>query len=156
MRVEELKKAAVELMETANGAYVTTVGTDGYPRTRVMFNLRNRKEFPTLAPLFAGHDDDLLLYLGTNTSSAKLDELRRNPKGCVYFSDYPRFVGMMLAGDLEVVADPRIRRALWVEGWERYYPAGVDDPDYTVLRLLPRFVSGWYHSTRIEFRVADR
>ncbi len=156
MNDSELKKAAADLMETASGAYVTTVGADGYPRTRVMFNLRNRKEFPTLAPLFAGHDDDLLLYLGTNTSSAKIGELKRNPKGCVYFSDYPRFVGMMLAGDLEVVADLRTRKSLWVEGWERYYPAGVEDPDYTVLRLLPRFVSGWYRSARIAFRVTDR
>lgn len=121
-----------------------------------MFNLRNRKEFPTLAPLFAGHDDDLLLYLGTNTSSAKVGELERNPKGCVHSSGYPQLVGMMLAGDLEVAADTRLRKALWIEGWERYYPTGVDDPDYTVLRLLPRFVSGWYHSTRIGFRIADR
>ena len=156
MKVEELEKAAVELMESATGAYVTTVGPDGYPRTRVMFNLRNKREFPTLSQVFVGHEKDLLIYLGTNTSSAKIEELRRNPKACVYFCDYPKVVGMMFAGDLAIVEDAATRRSLWVDGWERYYPAGVDDPDYTVLRLLPKLTSGWYRATRIEFGPADR
>jgi general stress protein 26 len=156
MKVDELKKAAIELMEVADGAYVTTVGADGYPRTRVMFNLRNKTEFPTLAHLFVGHERDLMIYLGTNTSSAKTNEIRENPKGCVYFADCPHFVGMMFAGDLEIVEDPKVRRALWVEGWERYYPAGPDDPDYTVLRLFPKFVCGWYRSSRIDFQVERR
>ncbi|KUK27322.1 MAG: Uncharacterized protein XD60_0564 [Acetothermia bacterium 64_32] len=37
----------------------------------------------------------------------------------------------MLGGEVEIVADPGIRNALWNAGWERYYPAGPDDPDYT-------------------------
>jgi general stress protein 26 len=150
------KKAALDLMEKAQGAYVTTVGRDGYPRTRVMFNLRNKQQFPNLVPAFAGHQGDLMLYLGTNTSSAKIDEIRKNPKGCVYFCDYPQFLGMSFAGDLEIVGDPRIRRALWTPGWEVYYPAGPEDPDYTVLRMLPDSVSGWLSSRRIHFAVGDR
>jgi len=156
MTSDEAKKAALDLAARATGAYVTTVGSDGYPRTRVMFNLRNAEEFPHLAPLFAGHDKDLLMYLGTNTSSAKIEEIRRNPKACVYLCDYPQTVGMMFAGDLEIVDDSRIRRTLFTPGWEMYYPAGPDDPDYTVLRLLPKFVSGWLRSSRVAFRVQER
>jgi general stress protein 26 len=156
MNGKELEKEAVELAARATGAYVTTVGSDGYPRTRVMFNLRNRSQFPNLVPLFASHDEDLLMYLGTNTSSAKIEEVRRDPKACIYLCDYAQTVGMMFAGDLEVVGDARVRRALWTKGWEIYYPAGPDDPDYTVLRLYPKFVSGWLRSSRVAFRVEER
>ncbi len=155
MTSDEVKKAALDLAAKATGAHVTTVGSDGYPRTRVMFNLRHAEEFPHLAPLFAGHDKDLLMYLGTNTSSAKIEEIRRNPKACVYLCDYPQTVGMMFAGDLEIVDDPQTRRALFTPGWEVYYPAGPDDPDYTVLRLYPKFVSGWLRSSRVAFRVQE-
>jgi general stress protein 26 len=153
---DDLRKAALELMATAEDAYVTTVAPHGYPRTRAMFNLRNRTQFPSLAGTFAGHERDLLIYLGTNTSSAKIDELRKNPKGCVYFCDHPRVVGMCFAGDFEPLTDSKLRRALWVDGWERYYPAGPEDPDYTVLRMLPDSVSGWLSSRRIHFAVRDR
>jgi len=156
MKPEEVRQAAVQLMETASGAYVTTIGPDGYPHTRVMFNLRNRREFPTLAPVFAGHEDDFLIYLGTNTSSVKVQELRRNPKVCVYFCDYAKFIGMMFTGDLEEVTDPAIRRSLWVDGWERYYPAGVDDPDYAVLRLLPRSIGGWHRGAPVDLKLGER
>ncbi len=156
MTDDDLRKAALELLATAEDAYVTTVAPHGYPRTRAMFNLRNRTQFPSLAGTFAGHERDLLIYLGTNTSSAKIDELRKNPKGCVYFCDHPRVVGMCFAGDFEPLTDSKLRRALWVDGWERYYPAGPEDPDYTVLRMLPDSVSGWLSSRRIHFAVRDR
>jgi general stress protein 26 len=156
MDVPELKREAVLLAGRATGAYVSTVGSDGYPRTRVMFNLRNRSQFPNLVPVFAGHDEDLLMYLGTNTSSAKIEEILKNPKACVYLCDYSQTIGMMFAGNLEVVDDARIRHALWTKGWEIYYPTGPDDPDYAVLRLLPKSVSGWLRSSRVAFHVHER
>ena len=153
---DESRKAALELLATAEDAYVTTVAPDGYPRTRAMFNLRNRSAFHSLVSVFAGHEKDLLIYLGTNTSSAKIDEIRRNPKGSIYFCDHPSVVGMCFVGNFEVLTDSKLRRALWVDGWERYYPAGAEDPDYTVLRMLPDSVSGWLSSRRIHFALRDR
>lgn len=148
-----LRIACRELMETSPAAYLTTIGGDGYPRTRAMLNLRNRAQYPHLVPLYAGHETDLLTYLSTNTPSLKVAQIRANPKAAVYYCDPATFRGLMLGGHLEVTDDAALRRALWTEGWERYYPGGPDDPDHTVLRLRPQFAEGWWSGERIEFRL---
>ena len=60
----------------------------------------------------------------------------------------------MLSGDIKIITDPEIGRKIWQEGWERYYPAGPTDPDYTVLRLKPTLARGWYKSAKFEFRLS--
>jgi general stress protein 26 len=51
------------------------------------------------------------------------------------------FKGLCLSG--MAIPDAEARASLWVEGWEMYYPAGRDDPDYTVLRVDPVRARGW-------------
>jgi general stress protein 26 len=155
MNVEELKKTSVELMETAQVACVTTIGPGGYPYTRAMFNLRNKEQFSGQVQLFAGHQDDLLVYFSTNTSSQKLVQIKADPRVSVYYCNPGQFHGVMLSGDVEVVDDSELRHALWNEGWERYYPGGPDDPDHTALRLQPKRVMGWYKGSRFEFGIGD-
>jgi pyridoxamine 5'-phosphate oxidase len=155
MKIAEMKKVSVELMETAEAVYLTTIGADGYPHTRAMLNLRNRQQYPNQVQLFAPHQDDLLVYFSTNTSSNKLVQIRANPRVCAYYCHPREFRGVMLAGDIEIVDDSGIRKALWNDGWERYYPSGPDDPDHTALRLVPKFAAGWYKSARFEFRLGE-
>ncbi len=155
MKIDELKKACVALMETADAAYLATIGEDGYPHTRVVFNLRNKQQFPAQVNLFASHQEDLLVYISTNTSSNKVREIKANPRVSVYYCNPKEFRGVMLAGDIEIVADSEVKKELWNEGWERYYPAGIDDPDYTVLCLFPKIAAGWYQSSRFEFKLGD-
>ncbi len=155
MKTDELKKATAALMETAGEAYLTTIGEDGYPHTRVVFNLRNKEQFPRQVNLFASHQEDLLVYISTNTSSNKIREIKANPRVSVYYCNPKQFHGVMLVGDIEIVSDSNVKKALWNEGWERYYPAGVDDPDFTVLCLFPKYAAGWYESSRFEFRLED-
>jgi len=138
-------------MQTAPAAYLTTIDGGGYPYTRAMFNLRNKDMFPLLADIFESHDRDLMVYFTTNTSSVKLSQLRVNPKVSVYYCNPLEFHGVMLSGDIQIVSDPHLKRTLWQPGWERYYPQGPDDPDHTVLRLLPRLARGWHASERFEF-----
>jgi general stress protein 26 len=151
MASEGLRKVCVELIETAEAAYLTTIGEDGYPHTRAMLNLRNRTQYPKQVDLFASHQDDLMIYFSTNTSSRKLDQIRSNSKVCVYYCHPSQFRGLMLAGDIEIIDDSGVRKALWNDGWERYYPSGPDDPDHTALRLYPKLAQGWYESSRFEF-----
>lgn len=143
MNAEELKQWGVELMETSEAVYLTTIGEDGYPYTRAMLNLRNKRHYPAQARLFAPHQDDLMVYFTTNTSSSKIRQIKSNPRVSAYYCDPAKFHGLMLSGDIEVVDDSKIRQAIWNEGWERYYPSGPDDPDHTVLRLCPRSAQGW-------------
>ena len=155
MNSEELKAASVQLMAMAPVAYVTTIGPSGYPHTRAMFNLRNKERFPGQAHLFAEHQDDMLIYFSTNTSSQKLDQIKADPRVSVYYCSPDQFHGLMLSGDIEVVDDSALRHAIWNEGWARYYPGGPDDPDHTVLCLRPKRAVGWYKSARFEFELGD-
>jgi len=145
--------AVVRLLEKAEVVYFTTIARDGYPRTRALFNLRNRGQFPDQAHLFEAHGTDLMLLFSTNTASTKLNEVRANPRVAVYACAPGDFHGAMLRGDTEILDDLALREALWNDGWERYYPSGPHDPDYTVLRLFPRFIEGWHEGAKFEFEL---
>jgi general stress protein 26 len=47
-------------------------------------------------------------------------------------------------GEVEILQDQASRERLWRDGYERYYPLGVNDPDYTVLRFTARW-GNYYH-----------
>lgn len=144
MDKEEAKRLSRDLRETAEAAYVTTIDPDGYPQTRAMFNLRRKEQFPGLAALFKGHQNDFLVYFTTNTSSPKMAHVKKNPKVAVYYCRAGEFRGLMLSGEMEIVTDRAEKEQVWQKGWEMYYPGGVHDPDHTVLRLRP-MAAKYYH-----------
>lgn len=152
MELEEIRRACSELMATAEIAYLTTLGLDGYPHTRAIFNLRNREAFPKQAALHEPHTEDLVTYVATNTSSRKVREIEADPRVDLYYCAPSSFHGLRLVGDAEIVEDPAIKEGLWGGGWKQYNPSGrPDDPDYTVFRIRPHLASGWYASSRFEF-----
>jgi len=153
MEEKELRQECLKLMETADMAYLSTIDSDGFPQTRVMGNLRNTKQYPGLKSMFSEHGEDFLIYLTTSTSSTKMAQIKANPKVSVYYSRPSEFHGMMLAGKIEVVTDGNLKKELWQEGWEIYWPDGPDGPQYTVLRLLPDFAKGWYKEGPFEFKL---
>ncbi|MFB0544181.1 MAG: pyridoxamine 5'-phosphate oxidase family protein [Asgard group archaeon] len=146
MNESELKKFCVELMETAEVLYFTTIDGNGLPYTRAMFNLRNTKYYSSLSKLFKNHQNDLLVYLATNTSSSKIKQIKQNPNACVYYCRaVPKdFRGVMLGGKIEIVTDQKVKEEIWQDWWDRYFPKGVEDEDYAVLRLLPKYAEIYY------------
>lgn len=153
MEVQTIKQICLTLMETGDAAYFSTIDPSGFPDTRAMLNLRNPKQYPTLVQFFSQHQDDLLVYFSTNTSSEKVRQITANSAASVYFCKSKKFQGVMLSGSVEVVSDVDIKHALWQDGWTRYYPGGVEDPDYAVLRLTPEIVKGWYKSNRFKLEL---
>jgi general stress protein 26 len=152
MEEKEVKQECLKLMETAEGAYLSTIDSDGFPQTRVMGNLRNTKQYPGLTGTFRDHSEDFLIYLTTSKSSAKMQQIRANPKMSVYFCNPGQFHGLMLSGTAEIVTDQGLKKQLWQDGWEVYWPGGVDGPEFTILRLLPDFAKGWYKEGPFEFK----
>ncbi len=153
MNIDELKKINIELMENSKAVYLTTIDDKGFPCTRAMLNLRNKEQYPSLVEMFTKHNDDFLNYFTTNTSSGKISQIKANPKVSTYYCIPDNFHGMMLLGEIEIITDPEIRKMLWQDGWEKYYPEGPDDADNTVLRLRPNFARGWYNSAPFEFKL---
>lgn len=115
-------KTIGNLIDKQSICYVSSVDEEGFPNTKAMFAPRKREEIHTF-------------YLTTNTSSMRVSQYLMNPKACLYFCDRRFYRGVMLKGTVEVLHDPSIKQEIWNEKDILYYPLGVDDPDYCVLKF---------------------
>ena len=83
----------------------------------------------------------------TNTFSLRVAHYKANPKASIYFCDAEGFKGMMLRGTMEVLTDAASKEMIWRDGDTEYYPGGVTDPNYCVLKFTAtdgRFYSDFY------------
>lgn len=156
MEIDELKKLSLELIETSKAAYLTTIDVEGFPITRAMFNLRNKEQFPEFSEFFQKQENSFVIYIGTNTSSSKVAQIKENPKISVYYCDPENFKGVMFGGEVEIVDDMDIKRKIWLDWWTRYYPNGLEDPDYTLLRLHPKNARFYYKLNQVEFKPGEK
>ena len=157
MNVSEIRRQCLEVMTTAPAVFITVIGEDGFPRTRAVLNLRNRTQYPNHAHLYAQHDEDFMVFISTNTASKKREEIEANPRIGLYYSLPESFLGLSLIGRAEVIEDLEIKRAVWVDGWEQYYSetGTPEDPDYTLLRILPVEARGWLAGTPFRFEISS-
>ncbi len=146
MSNEELRELCIYLLNNAWPAYLATVDKNGFPQIRAMFNLRNQDRFPKLVPLFKDHEDDFFIIFSTNTSSTKTKDINGNEKAAAYYCDPENSRGTMFGGTIEIVPDLELKKAIWHDGWEYYYPKGYDDPDHTILQMKPTVARGWNQS----------
>ncbi len=129
-------------LELANRAQIATLGTngdDGYPNIKAMFKMEN--------------EGLKAIWFSTNTSSKRVAQLNRNNKTCVYFTDLKTGQGLMLLGEMEILTDTKSRQRLWRKGFERYYPKGVNDSDYTVLRFTSSSGNYYHGLQNVTFKV---
>lgn len=129
MTEAETKQKGLELVGKSDIAMLATVDAEGYPEVRAMLKME--------------HDGLKEFWFTTNTSSRKIPQLKTNSKACLYFVDMEHYMGLSLIGMVEIHCDQKSKQRLWREGFEKYYPEGIDDPDYCVLRF--KAVSGEYY-----------
>lgn len=123
-RPGELEARVSALLDRNNVVMVGTQGPDGYPNIKAMFKIEA--------------EGIHTLWFSTNTSSKRVTQLRENPRACIYIADHNSVRGLMLTGEIEILTDMDSRQRLWKDGCEIYYPQGVSDPDYSVLRFTAR------------------
>ena len=138
---QDVFDAIWELRRNSNSAFLSYIDAGGYPATRAMLILE--------------HEQIHTQYLSTNTSSGKVAALLKNPKASIYYCDPDRFQGVLFVGDIEVCSDAETRAFLWREGFEKYYPKGVDDPDYCVLKLTVKHGSHYHGLYNTRFMPDD-
>lgn len=120
--MRDAEKTIGNLIDKQGVAFIGSVDGDGFPNMKAMLPPRKREGIKTF-------------YFTTNTSSMRVSQYRTNPKACVYFCDKRFFRGVMLIGTVEVLEDSDSKEMIWREGDTMYYPEGVTDPDYCVLRF---------------------
>ena len=135
------KEAAIDTIRNAEVVVLSTINTEGYPESRALLNLANPKQYPTLAGVVgstlesAGDGKAITLYLGTNTSSSKVAQVRADERASLYYCVPGSFHGVWISGDMEVVTDQAEKDRYWVDGWEMYYPKGKTDDDFCLLKI---------------------
>ena len=139
MRKEEAQKKALSLVNRSDIAMLGTNGDEGYPNVKAMIKMEN--------------EDLKIVWFSTNTSSKRITQLFRDSKACVYFSDFDQWEGLMLVGNVEVLQDMESKRRLWREGYEKYYPSGVTDPDYSVLRFSAQWGNYYHALSNLSFKI---
>lgn len=117
-------------------AFIASVDEQGYPNIKAMLQSRKREGIK-------------VFYFSTNTSSMRVRQYINDPKACVYFCDSRFFRGAMLRGTMEVLTDAESKEMIWHEGDTVYYPGGVTDPDYCVLKFTA-FSGRFYSNYRSE------
>lgn len=112
-------------------AFIGSVDEQGYPNVKAMLRPRKREGIK-------------VFYFTTNTSSMRVCQFLSDNKACVYFCDSRFFRGAMLRGTMEVLTDAESKEMIWRDGDTEYYPEGVTDPDYCVLKFTA--ISGRFYS----------
>ena len=141
LTIDEKQAASqgLKLIKKSKICLLGTNGEDGFPNIKAMLNLKQRGL--------------KYIWFSTNTSSKRVKQLKMDNRACVYYVDEKSFEGLMLVGTVDILQDLVSRKMLWTEGAEIYYPLGVKDPDYTVLRFTARWGNYYYKLKNITFNI---
>lgn len=120
--MKDFDKTVGNMIDNVHVSIISSVDEAGFPNTKAMLPPRKR-------------DGIKHIYFTTNTSSMRVKQYTNNPKACVYFFNRRFFRGVMLKGSMEVLKDAKSKKMLWKDGDKMYYPKGVTDPDYCVLKF---------------------
>ena len=134
--MRDSEKTIGNLIEHQKTAYLSSLDGDGFPDVRAMLAPRVREGIR-------------VFYLTTNTSSEKVEQLRKNQKACLYFCDRRFFRGVTLKGTVEICEDPETKELIWEPGDTMYYKEGVTDPDYCVIKFTA-FSGKYYAGFQVE------
>lgn len=130
--MRDAEKTVGSIADKQSVSFIGSIDANGFPNMKAMLQPRKREGVKTF-------------YFTTNTSSMRVAQYRNNNHACIYFYDKRFFRGVMLIGTMEVLTDSDSREMIWQDGDTMYYPGGVTDPDYCVLRFTA--TSGRYYSS---------
>jgi general stress protein 26 len=125
-------RAVAELQRRVAGipvAMVTTVAADGVLHCRPM--------------LVERIDTDATVVFLTHLSSAKVDEVRRDPRVNAAFASRDGDCYVSVGGTAAVVHDEARFRALWNPTYRAWFPGGPDDPDSAIFSVTIRRIDYW-------------
>ena len=102
MDKQEAVTEGLELVERSNICLLGTNGEDGFPNIKAMMNLK--------------HEGISNIWFSTNTSSKRVQQLKKDNRACVYYVDDKNFKGLMLTGTIHSCKTSSQRQMLWGAG----------------------------------------
>jgi general stress protein 26 len=118
---DSLLGAAREIMSMQKYCALATIDSSGHPDVRTM------NPFPP--------GEDMTVWIATNSRSHKAEEIRQNPKVCLYYADHSKATGYVtITGTAVLVDDMNEKLKRKREYWNKAFP----DWKYLVLiKVIP-------------------
>lgn len=115
--------AARAIMKAAKYCFLITLDQAGQPQARLM---------EPFAP-----DADMVVWMGTNPRTRKLDQIRNNRRATLAYYDSrgPNYV--TLIGNVRIVESLAEREGRWKTEWARFFPGGPGGSNYVLLEFTP-------------------
>ncbi len=138
---QQVKEEIIKLVEGSRDAIVCSIDENGFPNAKAMFREKNEGLHT--------------FWFTTNTSAIRTGQWLERPQACIYFLDAQGFHGLMLTGKMKVHSDSETKAAFWKDGFDKYYPLGPADPDYSILSFTAE-QGNYYHGMQKQlFHVDD-
>jgi general stress protein 26 len=114
---DSLIAAAKEIISSQTYCALATIDSSGHP------NVRTMNPFPP--------EEDMSVWMATNTRSLKVQEIQNNPRVCLYYADHSKATGnVTITGTAVLVYDTveiqKRKRAYWKQAF----------PDWKYLVLI--------------------
>lgn len=105
----EAHRVAWDVMASSSILTLITLDEDGQPQARIL---------DATAPDSARFD----VWMGTNVNSAKVREIRANPRATIMYRIPDSQGYVTLRGRAEIVDDPALKENYWRPSWAPFYP----------------------------------
>ena len=102
--------AAIDVMQKAVYCTFITIGEDGQPQARIVD--------PT------SPDSNLTIWIGTNSLTRKVKEIRRDPRVTVLYFHAASASYVTVLGRAALVTDAGEKERRWKTSWAPFYPNG--------------------------------
>jgi len=90
----------LELVNRSTIAMLGTNGEDGFPNIKAIMKMEN--------------EGLKKIWFSTNTSSKRVEQIKKNSKVCVYFVDPNEFKGLMLVGNIKILQKTKIGTPIFI------------------------------------------
>lgn len=114
---------AEAIMEKASIATIANIDDQGYPRASTISNIKT--------------DGVKEVWFVTGLKSSKVKFFTMNNRASVCYCDEGNNNNnnITLIGTVEVLTDPQLKKQLWMDWFINYFPGGVLDPNYCILKF---------------------
>ena len=121
---EDLIFNAKLIMADAGNCALITIDKDGLSRARAM---------DPFAP-----EDNMVVWLGTNSQSRKVEQIQNNNQVLLYYFDKEGGSYVIISGKARIVNDPGKKDTYWKYEWKGFYPDR--EKDYLLIEVTPQWI----------------
>ena len=118
---QSLLATAREIMKTARYCALVTLDPKGRPHARTM---------DPFAP-----EENMVVWFGTNASSRKVAEIRRNQRVTLYYFVAADQAYVTISGRARIVSDGAEKTPHWKDEWKNFYPNR--EKNYLLIAVVP-------------------